>query len=158
MDRVKQWSYYISSYMRAENTEGIARSGLHRTLLFRNLPAGVRDAASEEVEIRKAIAYDEDMTLRICLNSLKVAFDKNTMEYFIYNAKSFAAQSDRPYDEDQQLFQKEFRGERQQEKMVMNNRCMKGMSQEEVQKANEEYQKWSKEGDQPLPNDANGKA
>ncbi|KAH8899220.1 hypothetical protein GQ53DRAFT_634452 [Thozetella sp. PMI_491] len=147
MDRVKQWSYYISSYMRTENTEGVARSRLRKTLLFRNLPADVRDASSDEVEIRKAVAYDEDMTLRICLNSLKLVFEKATGEYFIYDGEGSGSQSDRPYDEDQQAFQKEFRGERLKEKLVLNNRWMKGMSQEEVQKANEDYQKLLKDDD-----------
>jgi paired amphipathic helix protein Sin3a len=149
MDRIKQWSYYISSYMRIENTEGVPRSRLQKTLLLRNLPADAKDGASEDGYVPKPLAFHEDLVLRICLNSLKVVFEKNTSEYFIYNANNFESQEDRSFHEDKQVFQTELRTERLKEKMVMNNSWMKNMSQEEVQRVNEDYQKWVKDGIPP---------
>ncbi len=146
MDPIKQWSYYISSYMRVENTEGVSRSRIHKSLLLRTLPADAKDTASEDGYMPKPLAFEEDLVLRICLNSLKVVFEKDTREYFIYNASNLHSHHEPSFDEDEQTFQKEIRSERMKEKMVMNNLWMKNMSQEEVQKANEDYQKWVKEG------------
>ncbi len=146
MDPIKQWSYYISSYMRVENTEGIPRSRLHKSLLLRTLPADAKDTASEDGYIPKPLAFEEDLVLRISPQPLKVVFEKETQEYFIYNASNLHSQQERSFHEDQQVFQKEVRAERMKEKMVMNNLWMKNMSQEEVQKANEDYQKMVKEG------------
>jgi paired amphipathic helix protein Sin3a len=144
MERIQQWQYYISSYMRIEHTEGIVRSRLQKVLLERNLPSDAKD--SEDGYTPKALVIQEGLVVRICLNSSKMVFEKGTSDYFIYNTNSFNSHEDRSFHEDKQVFQKELRSERLREKMVTNNSWMRGMSHEEVQKVKDDYQKW-REGD-----------
>ena len=146
MERIQQWQYYISSYMRIEHTEGIVRSRLQKVLLERNLPSDAKD--SDDGYTPKPLVIHEGLIVRICLNSSKMVFEKGTSDYFIYNTNTFSSQEDKSFHEDKQVFQKELRAERLKEKMVMNNLWMKNMSQEEVQKANEEYQNWVKDENQ----------
>ncbi|KAK3694685.1 hypothetical protein B0T22DRAFT_78657 [Podospora appendiculata] len=145
MERIQQWQYYISSYMRIEHTEGIVRSRLQKVLLERNLPSNTKDSPEDEYA-PKPLVISEGLVVRICLNSSKMVFEKGTSDYFIYNTNSFSSQEDRRFHEEQQVFQTELRSERLKEKMVTNNAWMKGMSHEEVQKAKDEFQKW-KDGD-----------
>ena len=145
MERVQQWQYYISSYIRVEHTEGIVRSKLQKVLLERNLPVDAKDP-SEDGYAPKPLVIHEGLVVRICLNSSKMVFEPGTCDYFVYNTNSFNSVEDRSFHEEKQLFQKELRGERLKEKMVTNNFWMKNMSHEEVQKVKDDYQKW-KEGE-----------
>jgi len=139
MERVQQWQYYISSYMRIEHTEGILRSRLQKVLLERNLPSEAKDA-SEEGYTPKPLVIHEGLVIRICLNSSKMVFEPNTSDYFIYNTNH--SDSQKGFHEEKQIFQKELRADRLKGKMVTNNAWMKGLSHEEVQKVNSEYQRW----------------
>ncbi|KAK0730356.1 hypothetical protein B0H67DRAFT_638870 [Lasiosphaeris hirsuta] len=141
MERIQQWQYYISSYMRIEHTEGIVRSRLQKVLLERNLPSDAKDS-SEDGYAHKPLIVHEGLIVRICLNSSKMVFEKGTNDYFMYNTNSFESQEDRSYYEEKQIFQTELRGDRLKDKMITNNLWMKGLSHEEVQKVKDEYQKW----------------
>lgn len=146
MERKEQWQYYISSYMRIEHTEGVARSRLQKVLLERNLPSGAADA-SEDGFTPKPLAVHEGLVLRICLLSYKIVYEKDTADYFVYNTHpTFKDPEDRDFQEEKQVFMRELRQERFEEKMMMNLPWMKDMSQAEVQKVNEEYQRWRDEG------------
>ncbi|KAL2129044.1 hypothetical protein VTI74DRAFT_8301 [Chaetomium olivicolor] len=168
MERIQQWQYYISSYMRIEHTEGIVRSRLQKVLLERNLPSDAKDpyASSEDGYSPKPLVIHEGLVVRICLNSSKMVFEKGTSDCFIYThnttgprrgtgsgdeAEDKAAgegQQQRKDDEEaafeeaKNAFRREIRAEKLKEKMVTNNAWMKGLSHEEVQKVNNEYQKW----------------
>ncbi|KAK3945439.1 hypothetical protein QBC46DRAFT_336752 [Diplogelasinospora grovesii] len=149
MERIQQWQYYISSYMRIEHTEGVVRSRLQKVLLERNLPSDAKDS-SEEGYTPKPVVIHEGLVVRICLNSSKMVFEKNTCDYFIYNTNSFATQEDKAFHDERQAFQREMREQRLKEKFVFNSSWMKNMSQEEVQNVFGDYQKW-KEGEIPVP-------
>lgn len=150
MERKEQWQYYISSYMRIEHTEGVVRSRLQKVLLDRNLPSGA-SGSSDDGFTPKPLAVHEGLVLRICLLSYKIVYEKGTSDYFIYN--SAASTDEQPeeskFQEDKQLFLRDLREEKFKEKMVMNSPWMKDMSREEVQKINEDYQKWVKDGVPP---------
>ncbi|KAK3330087.1 SIN3-like protein [Apodospora peruviana] len=148
LERIQQWQYYISSYMRIEHTEGIQRSRLQKVLLERNLPSDAKEF--EDGYTPKPLVIHEGLVVRICLNSSKMVFEKCTSDYFVYNTKNFSSQEDRAFHEDQQVFHSDLRGERLKMKMVENNAWMKGMSHEEVQMVKDGYQKW-KEGETLAP-------
>lgn len=170
MERIQQWQYYISSYMRIEHTEGVYRSRLQKVLLERNLPSDAAAAKDHPSSAAAAAAEDggyspkpvvihEGLVVRICLNSSKMVFEKGTADYFVYNtaptaaaaapASSSSATVKAPAEEEAEedreakdVFRREVRWEKLKERMVTNNAWMKGLSHEEVQKANNEFLKW----------------
>ncbi|KAI1375376.1 hypothetical protein F4677DRAFT_422644 [Hypoxylon crocopeplum] len=146
MELRDRWQYYISSYMRVEPTEGVPRSRLQKTVLARNLPSA--DVDSDDGEVPKPLEYHEGLILRICLNSNKIVWEKGTSESFIY-ATEPEEDKDKAAAEEYRRAITEQREQRFREKMVMNNAWMKGMSQDEVQKVNEKFQKWFKDGVSP---------
>ncbi|CAK7236960.1 Transcriptional regulatory protein sin3 [Sporothrix curviconia] len=84
MALLDRWQYYISTYMRIEPTEGVARSRLRKSVLARNLPSA-NENDSDSGDGRKAVAFNEGLVLRICLNSFTLVYEKGTSEFFIYN-------------------------------------------------------------------------
>ncbi len=153
MERIQQWQYYISSYMRIEHTEGIVRSRLQKVLLERNLPSDAKDS-SDDGYAPKPLVIHEGLVVRICLNSSKMVFEKGTADYFVYNNTATSQRGDGTDEEDEnvakQTFRREIRAEKLKEKMVTNNAWMKGLSHEEVQKVNNGYQKWKEGEEMPL--------
>ena len=146
MERIQQWQYYISSYMRIEHTEGIVRARLQKVLLERNLPSDAKDS-SEDGYTPKPLVIHEGLVVRICLNSSKMVFEKGTSDYFVYNTTSQrTAEEDEEHSAKEQ-FRREIRGEKLKVKMVTNNAWMKGLSHEDVQKTNNEFQKWKETTD-----------
>ncbi|EGZ77928.1 hypothetical protein NEUTE2DRAFT_154470 [Neurospora tetrasperma FGSC 2509] len=145
MERIQQWQYYISSYMRQEPTEGVDKKQLQRVFLSRN-HAAATEGISEDDYKPKPLAYDEGLVIRICLNSSKMVFEKFTSEWFIYNTTTFDSEEDKVFHEEKQAFQRELRDERLKEKFVTNNSWMKGLSHEEVQAAKDEFQRWKEGG------------
>ncbi|KAH6619265.1 hypothetical protein B0J18DRAFT_411575 [Chaetomium sp. MPI-SDFR-AT-0129] len=172
MERIQQWQYYISSYMRIEHTEGVMRSRLQKVLLERNLPSDVATKdSSEDNFMTKPLVIHEALVVRICLNSSKMVFEKGTSDFFVYNTTAGASRTqassgnggenendnepaasavaaaaandeDREMEADKEAFRREIRAEKLKEKMVTNNAWMKGLSHEDVQKANNEFQMW----------------
>jgi paired amphipathic helix protein Sin3a len=148
MERIQQWQYYISSYMRIEHTEGVARARLQKVLLERNLPSSsthsaplssdssAAAAAAESSYAQKPMTVHEGLVVRICLNSYKMVFEKGTCDFFMYDRVGAAGQ------EDKAAFERDLRAERFRERMVTNNAWMKGMSHEEVQKIKDEHKRW----------------
>ncbi|XDG08772.1 hypothetical protein ABKA04_008387 [Annulohypoxylon sp. FPYF3050] len=149
MELRERWQYYISSYMRVEPTEGVPRSRLQKTVLARNLPSS--DADSDDGNVPKPLAYDEGLVLRICLNSNKIVWEKNTSEYAIYATEPEGEKEKIAADERRHALT-EHRNQKFREKFVMNNSWMRGNSQDEVQKVNENFQKWFKDGISPNTN------
>ncbi|KAI1491771.1 hypothetical protein F5X96DRAFT_448834 [Biscogniauxia mediterranea] len=149
MELRERWQYYISSYMRVEPTEGVPRSQLRKTVLARNLPSSEADC--DDGDTPKPVKYDESLILRICLNSNKIVWEKDTSEFFIYASDPETAE-DKARTEEHARAVTEHREQRFREKMVMNNAWMRGMSQDEVQKVNEKFQKWFKDGVAPVSN------
>lgn len=79
-----RWQYYISTYMRIESTEGVDRSRLRKSVLARNLPTA-NENDSDSGDNRKAVAFNEGLVMRVCLNSFTLVYEKNSGEFFIYN-------------------------------------------------------------------------
>lgn len=159
MERIQQWQYYISSYMRIEHTEGVVRSRLQKVLLERNLPTDLMLKDSPENDYAtKPLHVNEGLVVRICLNSSKMVFEKGTSDSFIFvssgNEGGSAEEEEREADaKAKEAFRSEIRAEKLKEKMVTNNAWMKGLSHEDVQKVNNEYQMW-KEKETEIPSAA----
>lgn len=148
MNVTDQWQYYISSWMRAEPTEGVPRSEMRKVVLTRNLPSG--DNESDGDSQPKAISYSEGLALKICLNSSKIVYESGTSNYFVYNVPGSArTKEELVAKENQAKAIKEMRNQTFYEKMVMNSPWMKNLSQEEVQQVKEAYWKWKDEGQLP---------
>lgn len=146
MEARERWQYYISSYLRAEPTEGVPRSRMQRVVLTRNLPSGDADSDSEYQP--KAISYKEGLIMKVCLNTSKIIYEKDTSNYFIYNIAG-GSEDERSRREQRSKAVMEARNQQFIEKMAMNSPWMKNLSQEEVQHAKEDYQKWKDEGVSP---------
>lgn len=156
MDEMKlreRWQYYISSFIRVEPTEGITRSRLQKAVLTRNLPSG--DAESDGESIPKPLAYDENLTISICLTSSKMIWAPGTSEYFLYdNAPKTTEQRER-----RDKFAAALSAHRESkllEKWVHNPAWTKDMSPEEVQEQNAAFRKWMDEGVAPPPSAGGG--
>lgn len=142
MERVQQWQYYISSYIRIENTEGIPRSRLQKVLLERNLPSDAKDSSDEGFS-PKPLVYSENLIVRTCLNSYKMVFEQGTSDCAVYSTDS-AREVEVDGDEDaaQAMFSAELRGEKIKERLLINNQWMKGHSHDEVQRSKDDFQRW----------------
>lgn len=143
MELRERWQYYVSSWTRAEPTEGVPRSGMQKVVLTRNLPSG--DADSDGEYHPKAISYSEGLIMKICVNTSKIIYEKGTSNYFVYNLAG-GSKEDRVRRETRLQIVTETRNARFVEQMAMNSPWMKNLSQEEVQQAKEDYRKWKDEG------------
>lgn len=142
----ERWQYYIASYLRTEPTEGVPRSLMQKVVLTRNLPSG--DADSDNDYQPKAIAYKEGLGVKVCLNTAKMMFEKGTSNFFVYNLAG-SSEEDRATREHRSKVISELKNAEFVEKMAMNSPWMANLSQEEVQQAKEDYQKWKDEGVPP---------
>lgn len=143
----ERWQYYISSFLRTEPTEGVHRDLMQKVVLTRNLPSGDNDSDSEYQP--KAVAYHEGLSVKVCVNTAKLLFEKGTSNYFIYNLPS-GSEEERKVREQRSKIACEVKSARFIEKMAMNSPWMKNLSQDEVQRAKEDYRKWKDEGVIPL--------
>ncbi|TEA22469.1 Paired amphipathic helix protein pst1 [Colletotrichum sidae] len=146
MDEMKakdRWQYYISSFIQVEPTEGVPRHKLQKAVLARNLPSS--DDKSDENQVPKPAAFEEDLSISICLNSSKMTWKPDTSEYFVYdNIPKDKEAHERHLERLKNTGNK--RDIKLREKFVFNSPWMKGMSQADVQKSNEGWSKWLKEG------------
>ncbi|TPX09314.1 uncharacterized protein E0L32_009506 [Thyridium curvatum] len=141
MEIRERWKYYISSYVRVDPTEGVARSRLQTSVLNRNLPKAGSDHDSEDEGAPKPLVYNEGLVLRICLNSSKIAYEKGTAEHFIYGQPRESEDAKRL-----DARRHDRRMDRFQEKFVMNTSWMRDMPADGVQKRKEAFQKWLDDG------------
>ncbi|KAH8682355.1 hypothetical protein BX600DRAFT_41402 [Xylariales sp. PMI_506] len=149
MELRDRWQYYISSYMRVEPTEGVPRSRLQKSVLARNLPSS--DVDSDDGNVPKPIQFEENLVLRICLNSNKIVWQEGTSEYFIYNTVPELPE-ERTASDERNAAVREHRDQRFRERFLMNSHWMRDVTQEEVQKANEKFQQWTNDGVLPTSN------
>lgn len=143
MERKERWQYYVSSFARIEPTEGVPRRFLHKVVLPRNLPSGDTDF-DESSHQRKPLVWDEDLTLRICLNTYRIILKENGSEYFIYTDKELGSGGKPTLDRLEKATAA--RNQRFKEKLEMNSKWMKNLSRDEVQKTNDSFQRWIKDG------------
>ena len=147
MQQKERWQYYISSYIRIEPTEGVPRSHLHKSVLTRNLPSS--DAESEDnTASPKPIVFNEELTLRICVNTYKIIYKNPGSEYFIYTNKPLTYDPKTKESTARERLRKfeNLRNERAKEKFEMNNRWMRGLDRDAVAKVNSDFKKWMDEG------------
>ncbi|EHK39794.1 hypothetical protein TRIATDRAFT_254023 [Trichoderma atroviride IMI 206040] len=142
----ERWQYYISSFIRVEPTEGVARSKMKKVVLTRNLPSGESD--NDEDGIPKPVSYKESLTVSICLKSSKMIWAPGTSEYFVYD-QAPRTKEQREHREKLTKATSSFRERKLLEKMVHNPVWAKDMSPEEVQELNGNFRRWMDEGIPP---------
>ncbi|UKZ90913.1 uncharacterized protein TrAFT101_005914 [Trichoderma asperellum] len=142
----ERWQYYISSFIRVEPTEGVARSKMKKVVLTRNLPSG--ESENDEDAIPKPVSYKESLTVSICLKSSKMIWAPGTSEYFVYD-QAPKSKEQREHREKLTKAMSNFRELKLLEKMVHNPVWAKDMSPEEVQELNGNFRRWMDEGIAP---------
>lgn len=149
MDRKDIWSYYTSSFVRIEPTEGVPRVRMQKSLLTRNLPSEVE--ADENAESRKPLAYSENLVLRVCLNTSKILFKFGSSEWFIYGDNLLTWDDEKNAATSRARLQKyeDSRTEKFREKFVFNNKWMKDLDHEQVQNITLQCKKWFDDGTLP---------
>ncbi len=139
MERKDRWKYYTSSYVRVEPTEGVPKGRMKNPVLMRNLPNTDAEDLNSALQNRKPVAYSEDLTLRICVNTYRMIYKAGTSEWFVY--------SDGKKNEDALKAATEKRNARFK-KMEKNNRWIRdgNKNPEEVEVINENFSKWMTDG------------
>lgn len=147
MDRTQKWQYYVSSYVRIEPTEGVARPKQNSVVKIRNLPqSDTLSTSSTDEHKRGAMVYDESLIFRICVNTYKLLYEKNTADWFGYTNDKGRLAAEKA---EQSRIQ---RNDKFKEKFVMNNTWMRGMSQNQVENQNKRFDSWINEGILPGSN------
>ncbi|CAG8958414.1 hypothetical protein HYFRA_00011091 [Hymenoscyphus fraxineus] len=146
MERVERWQYYASSFARYEPTEGVKRSDTSMTAL----PRHVRPSFEVEMMgvLPKPVAYMEDLSLRICVNTYKMLYRYPGSEYMIYTDKPLATDPvTKVSAARERLSQAENnRTQRFKEKFEMNNKWMKDLNHDQVSKITMDFKRWTEEG------------
>ncbi|KAL7924112.1 hypothetical protein ACQKWADRAFT_287276 [Trichoderma austrokoningii] len=142
----ERWQYYISSYIRVDPTEGVARSKMKKVVLTRNLPSGENE--NDDGTVPKPVSYKENLTVSICLKSSKMIWAPGTSEYFVYD-QAPKSKEQREHREKLTKATSNFRELKLLEKMVHNPVWAKDMSPEEVQELNGNFRRWMDEGIPP---------
>lgn len=131
MDRKDRWQYYVSSFSRVEDTEGINRTKMDP--IFQGQLAKYTRQYEDDAEAPSDVHHGENLILRICVNTSKIIYKAGTQDShtFVRKAPDSVAAAKRT----------ESRNRRFHEKFVQNNAWMKGKSHEEVQNLTAEFKK-----------------
>lgn len=158
-DKEHMWRYYLASYTSLASTEGIEFSKLHRPVLNRNVratgidpnsasfppsPADGDDSAYERVQRRfDNVRGKEALIMRIAVNNYQRIYQPSTEEGWVEilsereggqeGIEEVATTHDSRSDDAKGLFDR-------------NNVAMKGITQDAVEKANEEFHKLIADG------------
>jgi len=119
---MQRWQYYVSSYVRVEDTEGVDHSKM--SPIFRAQMARYHDLVElEDHPIPEEVQHGDNLVLRICVNTSKIMYKKFTSDSFAYTSKRSAANLAKIT---------EARNQRFRERFVQNNKWMQGKSHDEV--------------------------
>ncbi|KAI9835740.1 MAG: hypothetical protein M1819_001918 [Sarea resinae] len=149
-----RWSYYITSFQMIDPTEGVPLNRLRMPILKRNLPS--KDESDEEAAKRLLPSkHVEDLIVRICMKTYKMLYEPHSEEWWYHTRKASSS-----VDSSTALAEriKEKRSSRFEDKFVMNNAWMKGLSKDEVDQKNDEFRKWVKDGPPGESSDGKGQA
>jgi len=135
MSTEAKWSYYVASFVTRDPTEGVPLSW---PFLKRNLPPQLDEAEYNRVFTPQWSA--ENLTVRICLGSYRVLFDPGTEDWWVHGDRVRAKGR-----EGVEVAREERKGAFE-EKFVMNNGWMRGLSKDEVDRKKEEYRRWIRDG------------
>jgi paired amphipathic helix protein Sin3a len=154
--RFARWQYYTGSFIRIEPTEGIIRKKMKRSVLSRNV-----DLTTDNDSQRKPLVYNEDLIIRVCVNSYKIMYQEFGSEYFIYTDKSMTgpevlehgevsgSTGDAPVVSAARERLREVENRRTstfKDKFERNPRWMKNLSHDQVAKVNEEFKAFVNDG------------
>ncbi len=130
-----KWSYYVASFVTRDPTEGVPLSW---PFLKRTLPPKL-----DEEEYNRVFTpqwSSEGLVIRICLSSYRILFDPGTEDWWAHSEQVRAKGR-----EGVEATREERKG-KFEEKFVMNNSWMRGLSRDEVDRKNEEFRRWIRDG------------
>ncbi len=130
-----KWSYYVASFVTRDPTEGVPLSW---PFLKRNLPP-----ARDEDDYNRTYTpqhSSDGLIVRICLNSYRILFDPGTEDWWVHSEKVRARGIQGVESK------KEERRAGFEEKFVMNNGWMRGLSKDVVDKKKEGFARWMRDG------------
>ncbi|KAI9840969.1 MAG: Transcriptional regulatory protein sin3 [Sclerophora amabilis] len=149
-----KWSYYVASYIQIEPTEGVPIDGsFSMPFLKRNLPEN--DEEPEDVKRAVPHAYENNLDVRICVNSYKMLWMPKSEDWFVHSERERAGDKDSRIDLE---CIKAKRKAQFEEKMVTNNRWMQGLSKDEIDQKNQAFRKWVEGGTTDSPKEAQKQA
>ena len=141
-----KWSYYVSTYIMRDRTEGVPLSSIHWPFLKRNLPPALE--TEEDYNRIFTPQWNEDgLSIRISPSNYHITYDEGSKDWWVHD-KQVRRRGLRGMEE----LREERRG-RFQEKFVMNVQWMAGMSKDEVDRKNEEFRRWVKDGPEAVVED-----
>ena len=132
------WSYYISSYVMRDRTEGVPHA-IQWPYLRRNLPSKLH--TEEDYNAAYLPQWNEDgLVIRICPNSYHLLYDSGTTDWWVHHDKvrrrGLNSIKDAKDDRDRKF----------REKFCDNNKWMQSMSPEGIAKVNKDFEIWLSTG------------
>ncbi|KAM0592979.1 hypothetical protein ACHAP6_001527 [Verticillium nonalfalfae] len=121
---------------------------MSKTVLARNLPP--IDEKADDNWTPAVAAFSEGLAHKVCLNSLKIVYKERTSECFIYDHYSNVKDP----KEREKITRRcragsKKREEVMREKYVLNSKWMKDLSQSDVEKTKNDWNKWLQDGVAP---------
>jgi paired amphipathic helix protein Sin3a len=132
LERKERWQYYVSSYSRVEDTEGVDRSKMSQ--IFRNQIDRYHRMMDHEGDysVPDELQHEDNLVLQICIESSKIIYLQETSDSFAYTHKPTNSKMSKII---------EARNERFREKFVQNNKWMQDKSHAEVQQITSNFKK-----------------
>lgn len=134
-----RWSYYVSTYIMRDQTEGVQLSSIRWPFFRRNLPPPL-ESADDYNRIFIPQWNEDGLSIRISPSNYHITYDEGSIDWWVHD-KQVRRRGLKGMDE----VREERRG-KFQEKFVMNVQWMAGMSKDEVDRRNESFRKWVNEG------------
>lgn len=169
MDQENRWRAYISSYQTVEPTDGIAQDRVSKIFLTRNLrslgadpksqsyppspppqPADGTDGTAAGGVVGDKVANrlltvknEENLVIRVAVNGYKAHFQPNTQEAWAERMSERQGGEGSVREAEDDALHRE---EAMKDTYLMNNKGMKGMLKEDVEKANEAFSELAEGG------------
>ncbi|PGH33584.1 paired amphipathic helix protein Sin3a [[Emmonsia] crescens] len=133
-----RWSYYVSAFTMRDPTEGVPFSQMRMPFLKRNLP-GKMDSDEEYNLYYKPLVNHDGLVIRICANSYHILYEPGTEDWWYRrpNPEEDLAEAAR-----ERAAVREKRKERFREKFVNNPSWTHGLTNEEIDQANQRFRSW----------------
>ena len=137
-----RWSYYVASFIKVEPTEGVPIEGhLSMPFLKRNLPEDVEESEGRERSV--PYLYENNLELRICVNSYKILWTPKSEDWFVQSEKQRAQGYNGPVNLDRAS---EKRTSKFREKLVRQNKWVQAAGPDAVDGADKFFKTWMEEG------------
>ena len=137
----EKWNYYLISYMMRVPTEGVPLNEIKAPFLYRSIEETVQEAYPIEV-------IDQGLMARICMNTYKLFFENDTLDYFIRSYKKDGDENEMDKNRTENVLQK--RKDQFNELWNGGEGWKSDMGDRQVKNALERYKVWIEQGPEAL--------